>query len=691
MNASSSRPTVVVPASARWAAGVALLAALVVFASHAVQDVAFGQPREGEVEAAASEAREVFLPQLEGVGEDGTPCSVEIVIQSIADEPRKAILLYWSAPATEPDPDPSAPLTGGAVLKVECTGLIKPGMSWRVSGPMIPAGARSAAVYSVTTKYLTEIGVPLEADDIVADYLCEALFFGVVGDRADTLRYRRAVREGGDFAGLPMDRAVGAPLSVFVDRTCGDRFLRYAGIGGSVDALEPSAPGAPFSYSSPWLGGAPASPGGSAITAMNAGLADASVDVFVAPTGAVMSGAGAGCPPPTACGTFRVAPGEAIVVDPAAAGCAPAEGTGRLWIESNAPLGVIVEGLGPAGWASASARRADAPAPSAIGSVAPPVVDGIDVLSAPLVYHEHRGWSTIVHLANDASREASVRVSVVDRSGDVIAGRDVAICPRGARSVDLDAEFADLPGDLVASLRVESIGASGAAGSVAAVGVTVELGQRGAGGTAGVAVDSAVYEVLPAADGDVLVGIPSLAKFVGDLPTTRLAIQNRASPPGFTDFVIYLYDSSGLLDYVCDKLNEREVDYIDLASWGYVNPGFDGSALVSATYWEHDAFDAAGRWTGNRAALGVVAFDARDPAPASLGAPVDPAVLASAIMPPAFGSGVLSPLEILPICSSLPFRPTRTPTPTGPSLHRVYLPWVTDGAAMPDGPVPIFP
>ena len=61
--------------------------------------------------------------------------------------------------------------------------------------------------------------------------------------------------------------------------------------------------------------------------------------------------------------------------------------------------------------------------------------------------------------------------------------------------------------------------------------------------------------------------------------------------PGFTDFAIFIYDQNGLLDYVCQKLNEKQVEYINLQTWGYVNPGFKGSAIISATFWEHDVFD----------------------------------------------------------------------------------------------------
>ncbi|MFN8473481.1 MAG: hypothetical protein U0822_14925 [Anaerolineae bacterium] len=90
--------------------------------------------------------------------------------------------------------------------------------------------------------------------------------------------------------------------------------------------------------------------------------------------------------------------------------------------------------------------------------------------------------------------------------------------------------------------------------------------------------------------GVAVIGIPSFAKR-GNQPlnlTTDIAIQNLVPKPGFTDFVVYVYDQNGLLDYVCEKLNEKQVEYINLDNWGWIQPGFLGSAVISAVYWEHD-------------------------------------------------------------------------------------------------------
>ena len=107
-----------------------------------------------------------------------------------------------------------------------------------------------------------------------------------------------------------------------------------------------------------------------------------------------------------------------------------------------------------------------------------------------------------------------------------------------------------------------------------------------------------------------LVAVPSLLKDVGKTGvTSEIAIANVVPKPGFTDFAIFIYDQNGLLDYVCQKLNEKQVEYIDLNSWGYVNNGFKGSAIISAVFWEHDVFDDDGFFLRNLVGLGAVAVE----------------------------------------------------------------------------------
>jgi hypothetical protein len=108
--------------------------------------------------------------------------------------------------------------------------------------------------------------------------------------------------------------------------------------------------------------------------------------------------------------------------------------------------------------------------------------------------------------------------------------------------------------------------------------------------------------------GSAVFGIPLLAKENRGV-TTELAITNLVPKPGFTDFVVYIYDQNGRIDQVCEKLNEKQVEYINLASWGFIQPRFLGSAVVSAVFWEHEVFDGSGRYLRNVVGLAGVAVE----------------------------------------------------------------------------------
>ena len=91
-----------------------------------------------------------------------------------------------------------------------------------------------------------------------------------------------------------------------------------------------------------------------------------------------------------------------------------------------------------------------------------------------------------------------------------------------------------------------------------------------------------------------------------DTSTTEIAIQDLVPQAGLTNAAIFLYDQNGLLDILCETLNSQQVEYIDLATWGYIQPGFRGSAVISATAWDHPAFDPAGQLRVNPVGLAGV-------------------------------------------------------------------------------------
>jgi len=221
---------------------------------------------------------------------------------------------------------------------------------------------------------------------------------------------------------------------------------------------------------------------------------------------------------------------------------------------------------------------------------------------------------------------AKVKVYFLDRSGDVITTLVDWICPRGSQTFFLPV-VADLPGNWVGSVRVESQewltpgGPRVAPPNVVAVATLIKYGDAQRTDTR----EAIAYNLLPehkifdwqigygggGLDSGVgLIAIPSLiADLDGTGVTSELAIANIVPKPGFTDFAIFIYDQNGLLDYICQKLNEKQVEYIDLQTWGYINNGFKGSAIISAFFWEHEVFSGSGRFVRNLVGLGAVSVE----------------------------------------------------------------------------------
>lgn len=548
----------------------------------------------------------VYLPVLGFFGEADV-CVAQLTAQNVGAEPSKAVLVTWGEPGRCP---PSA----GGPLKVECSGLIRPGDGWRFTGPQIPTGSKSGYVLSLTTKSLAEIGVDLGEDDIVADRLCEELFFNVFGDADDERRFRFAYLRGDVFAGVPLHRAYGGPLAVHVERAC-----PADGVGGAPVAVDgylaPShrdvdarpAAAAEFRTPLPALGADDTLR--AIVHVQNAGLTCGDVEVRY------QSGNGT-----ARCAAFALAPGEARSVDIAACLAAGAPGAGLAspgvgWAIGTAPLAVVVD-LAGRGAATLASYAAGLSAATAAGADA--VADRLTTLVAPVVLGStpsapYRARLFVQNL--DPAIPATVDVMREGRDGRVRAlpmPDDVLVLDPGAGAV-VDIPPDAWPGQLMVwslcpddCLRIAPIAA-----------VLVQWRQPGGGATA----QDAVADVLTPAGrptgairhadvGVTRLAIPTLGKaFRSGLPTevgarsSRLALANRVVKPGFTDLVVYVYDQNGLLDYVCQKLNERQTDIIDLDTWGFVNNGFLGSALVSAWFWEHDVFDAEGHWVRNHVDL----------------------------------------------------------------------------------------
>jgi len=183
----------------------------------------------------------------------------------------------------------------------------------------------------------------------------------------------------------------------------------------------------------------------------------------------------------------------------------------------------------------------------------------------------------------------------------------------------------EVPPGWQGSARVEVIDGGGSAPNVALTGV-VRL--RTGGGSAAEQVPMAT---LPDGDARAVVGVWASedtlqlgAERVGQgvgliaLPTvqrdregraSRIVMHNAASAPGSTWVLTALLDMNGVVGQQCDRLWSGAQTTVDLAALGHLGTPFRGAGVISAVYWEHAVFDAAGLWTGTWVDLEAVVVD----------------------------------------------------------------------------------
>jgi hypothetical protein len=245
---------------------------------------------------------------------------------------------------------------------------------------------------------------------------------------------------------------------------------------------------------------------------------------------------------------------------------------------------------------------------------------GSQVNYAPLIYREFQGWDTTLCVQNLSSTiNAKVKVIFLDASGGIITTLTDWICPRGSRTYHLSL-IANLPGQWVGSARVESqnwfsagrssrsrrSSLSAPAPNILSVAELVRYSDP----AHATPLEGLAYPLLteaeafdwqlgppaqPLCPGPGCIGrlaLPSIS--ASDTSITEIAIQDLVPQAGLTNAAVFLYDQNGLVDILCETLNSQQLEYIDLTTWGYVNPGFRGSAVISATAWEHSVFDRAG-------------------------------------------------------------------------------------------------
>lgn len=569
-----------------------------------------GLPRAASAQIATNDnpaTAQAAIPVLNFLANNDV-CDAWVEAQNIGDDFTRIALVVWGEPAFCP-PQCAGP------LKVECSGLLKPGSSWNFIYSQVPNGSKSARLYSFSARSLSELGIDLGFDDTVADVLCESLFFGVVGDCDDFRRFQIAFNQGGVFAGIPMDLAVGEPIAAEVLRRCGGPdhpntiTSKYGATEGyKLGVYDPVFGG--FSYYAPLLY-ANASGFESTMYLQNAGIDCTTVEIWFQQQD--------DCLRAFICEVFTLAPGETFQFN--ASDCVGPGWMGSAWLRTSQPMAIAVDHIAP----TLLMTYSGVPGQLRFSfEGAPYYSPGSVVAYAPLIYSEYQGWDTAIQVQNlNNVAAAKVKVYFLDRSGDIITTLVDWICPRGTQTFFLPA-VAGLPGNWVGTARVESQewftpgGPSVPPTPITAVAHLIKYAdiQRT---TPNEALAYNLLHEWEAYDWQIgsgaggtesgvgLFAVPSLLKDLdGTGVTTELAIANLVPKPGFTDFAIYIYDMNGLLDFVCQKLNEKQVEYIDLQTWGYISNGFKGSAVVSATFWEHDVFDENGVFLRNLVGLAGV-------------------------------------------------------------------------------------
>ena len=616
------------------------------------------QQGDAEPTLAGAGTRLIWLPELASA--DATAaCESQLAVTNLGHDPSKATLVTWGEAGDCP-PQSRGP------LKVECSGLILPGGSWTFSGPMLPTGSQSALLTSFIARPLSELGLDMALgfDDIAADLMCETLFFAIVGDADDFRRFLKAYAEGSSFAGLPQDRVWGAPLAAELRRACDDpadaaasRLSSYSGI----PAWRLGAPDAPSWQVAPLAPRPPEGAGTTHLVVQNAGSGCASVDIEL------RSEAGPEGAAPCRLSLLALAPGEQHRFDVATCEGLD-EGPASARIHGSQPLAVMVDLRDGDTLSSYAAETL------AGDEISPPSPASGRVHSLPLLYRAEGGWTSRIHVQNqDPLKAAKLRIEVSDREGNLRLVIDAGLLPGRSQSFDL-ADFDALPAGFIGSARVESItqGPPDGSGRPPAVSVVVASRHDEAGRPTEAFAYGLPLTLPPAGSADStgptgtgLIALPSLIRRAGatEVLATELAIVNRIGRPGFTDFALLLYDQNGLLDFTCNKLGAGQVSYFDLADWGMLPPGFTGSAIVSATVWDHPALDSAdlGDPPVDLAAVGVLRAD-RGPGDVA----VDPAGDGSFggagfAFPLAAGAG-FAPEPAFGLCG-LPARPQTTPTP----------------------------
>ncbi len=544
----------------------------------------------------------------------GPTCPTLVQVQNLGRKDTKVILVVWGEESFCP-PQAAGP------LKVECGGLLRPGSSWTFTASQLPSAARSAVLYSVNA---TDIVMNVDGNESRFDLeVCDALMTHVVGNWKQwsvfDLAYRRQRVYRSPFDGSGLHQIVldfkahqGEPIAATVNRSCPDAAdpnvmsnAVYTGISSDQEGARDPVSGARMFYAPLVFAGK----GGlsSKVCIQNSGDECTSLELWFKGQDECLRN--------TLADVLTLSPGETVCFDPATV--VGPDWLGSAHIRSTQPLGIVVDTMGPNHFTSYNGVAADV---FALGFSA-----GNQIAYLPLTYSEYQGWDTAIQVQNlDPTLAAKVKVYFLDRGGDIITTLVDWVCPRGSQTFFLPV-IANIPGSWAGSARVESAEwiTPGGPNVLAPRIVAVALMERWSDPARTTRREAIAYNAQGecllydwqlgsgtggTASGAGVLAFPLIAKGNRGIDT-ELAITNLVPKPGFTDFVLFFYDQNGLIDQVCQKVTEKQVDYIDLNQYGFLDRGFLGSAVVSAVFWEHDVFDARGQFVRNVVGLGAVAIE----------------------------------------------------------------------------------
>ena len=533
------------------------------------------------------------LPVLGYIGNSNTNVEYVIEAQNVGATWTKIALLLFAEAQPYCEPQVQAP------FKLECSGLLKPGSSWIWSSNALSRSAKSAIAFSFDPTLV-------DCYDINANR-----------NKPWPKEWTSYTNGGQVVGGFPFNwnPYYGQPIAVEVVRRApapANSALvvssAYSGVSARQDGRYDPAFGGYAFYDrvvySGFLGM------NSTLYLQNSGDECTSLELWFK--------AQDDCLRAMVCEVMALAPGYTAQLN--ATTCVPPGFVGSVWIRATQPLGIVIDQVG----ANTLMSYTGAPASLNYGRYSDYMGGGSQVAYGPLMYREYNGWDTRVYVQNMSGVVAAkVKVYFVDHNGGIITTLVDWVCPRGEQVFYLPL-VNNLPGQYVGAIRVESqtwvtpgeypVGSA----PIAAVAELIQYSNA----ARQTPLQAVAYNLLRQEDGYIwqvgdrfgglqsgaaVIAIPSLLQKGNQLGIqTELAIQNLAPKPGFTDFAIFVYDQNGLLDFVCEKLNEKQVEYIDLSTWGWIAPGFKGSAVISATFWEHDVFDGQGQFQRNVVGLGAV-------------------------------------------------------------------------------------